>query len=452
MPSSSINDDLPPTPADVALAGAGPGAEPTREFGPDEERPHETRNFWTLVVYNIVMRTGWIFKTESSIMPAVVDSLSGAGWVRGCLPLLNRFGQSVPPLLMARRISLLRKKKRAFVLTTSSMALLFGGLASIWLVPGLAKSPLAPYLFLVLYTLFFMVIGINQLAYNTIQGKLIRTTHRGRLLMIADTVGATSAVLCAIILLSQWLTPERADFVKIFGFSAFLFSFSTITAMLLKETPDNSVLPKQPWYAPFGQAVALLRSDRRLRQVGLVAALFSTSLVLFPHYQNLATNKLGLDASYLLWWVVAQNIGTALFSLLTGPLSDRFGNRLSLKILTLAICAAPQLALWMEAHPPSDLRWFGLVFLLVGMTPVTQKTLYNYTLEIAFRPDQPRYLSTLNLCMGAPILLSPLVGVAIDALGHAVVYHIVTAILALGGLACWRLSEPRFQSHEVEKF
>lgn len=268
--------------------------------------------------------------------------------------------------------------------------------------------------------------------------------------MIADTVGATSAVFCAVVLLSQWLTPEKADFVKIFGFSAFLFSFSTITAMMLKETPDNAVLPEQPWYAPFSQAVALLRSDRRLRQVGLVAAMFSTSLVLFPHYQDLANKQLKLDASYLLWWVVAQNIGTALFSILTGPLSDRFGNRMSLRILTLSICAAPQLALWMGENPPEDGRFFGLVFLLVGMTPVTQKTLNNYTLEIAARPDQPRYLSTLNLCMGAPILLSPLVGAMIDLFGYAPVYHGVTGVLAAGAAYAWFLSEPRFAGEKRE--
>ena len=71
----------------------------------DEPRPHEQRNFLLMVIYQVVMRTGWIFKTESVIMPAVLDVLSGNSDVlRGWLPFLNRFGQSVPPLLMARRV------------------------------------------------------------------------------------------------------------------------------------------------------------------------------------------------------------------------------------------------------------------------------------------------------------------------------------------------------------
>src|SRR5687768_18425286 len=92
--------------------------------------PHETRNFWLLIVYQVVLRTGWIFKTESSVMPAAADALDPSGLARSWLPLLNRFGQSVPPVHAARQIKNLRKKKRAFIATTASMTLCFLGLRS----------------------------------------------------------------------------------------------------------------------------------------------------------------------------------------------------------------------------------------------------------------------------------------------------------------------------------
>ena len=77
------------------------------------------------------------------------------------------------------------------------MTLCFLGMTSLWLLPGLTSHWLAPVIFLALYALFFAAIGVNGLAYNTIQGKLIRPTWRGRLLMIADAVGASSAMICA---------------------------------------------------------------------------------------------------------------------------------------------------------------------------------------------------------------------------------------------------------------
>src|SRR5262245_7052253 len=101
----------------------------------DEPRPHEQRNFLLMVIYQVLMRTGWSFKTESVIMPAVLDVLSGnSDMLRGWLPFLNRFGQSVPPLLMARRVKILPKKKYAFIATTTAMALSFAGLTAIFVV------------------------------------------------------------------------------------------------------------------------------------------------------------------------------------------------------------------------------------------------------------------------------------------------------------------------------
>src|SRR3954453_12723513 len=125
--------------------------------------PHEARNFWILVIYQVVLRAGWIFKTESVVMPHAADALDPSGLARGWLPLLNRFGQSVPPVLAARHVKNLPKKQRAFMTTTAAMTLCFFGLTSLWLVPGAATQRLAPVVFLVLYALFFSAIGVNQL-------------------------------------------------------------------------------------------------------------------------------------------------------------------------------------------------------------------------------------------------------------------------------------------------
>ena len=71
---------------------------------------HESRNLLVLAAHHIVLRVAWIFKTESVIMPAFLDAISGAGWLRGCLPVLNRFGQSVPPLMLSERLKQTRHK------------------------------------------------------------------------------------------------------------------------------------------------------------------------------------------------------------------------------------------------------------------------------------------------------------------------------------------------------
>lgn len=444
-PLRKISVPLPPAvdlPVSDLPSEAVPGETILSDFV-DPARPAESRNFLLLVIYQILMRTGWIFKTESSIMPAVVDALGGTGWMRGALPLLNRFGQSIPPMLMARSIKRLAQKKWAFVGTTTTMVFLFLTITSIWLIPGLAQSRYAALIYLVLYALFFMAIGVNQLAFNTLQGKLIRVRSRGRLLMLADTIGATTAITCALLLLPRWLRDDGADFSWIFGFSTGLFAAASLLAWMLVEEPDSAASTTTKRERVFVAAWQVLRSDQPFRRLCVVAALFSSSLVLFPHYQAIASDKLGLGTPYLMWWVVAQNIGTAMFSVLTGPLSDRFGNRLSIRILTILICLAPQTAMLLSFYGETGKWAFAAVFVLVGMTPVAQKTFNNYTLELTTPENHPRYLSTLSLCMAVPILFSILVGHFIDWLGFTAVYHGVTVLMACGALLSFRLIEPR---------
>jgi hypothetical protein len=408
-----------------------------------EPRPEEARNFWILVIYQVVLRAGWIFKTESVVMPHAADALDPSGLARGWLPLLNRFGQSVPPVLAARRVKNAPKKQRAFMLTTALMTGCFFGLTSLWLVPGAAQNPLAPLVYLALYGLFFAAIGVNQLTYNTIQGKLIEPTRRGRLLMIADFCGASLAVLCAIVLLRRWLHAERADYASIFGFTTALFAAASAMSWFLREQPDNHYEPSRGVSHVFQAAWQTVAEDANFRRLALVSALFSTSLVLFPHYQAIARDRLNLDTTWLVWWVVAQNAGTALFSLLTGPVADRFGNRLALRIVTLLILAGPLAALTAIYVPAWGRVAFPLVFLFVGLTPVAQKTFNNYTLEITQPENHPRYLSTLSLSMAAPIYASPLVSLLIRAVGFEAVYLGVVGLLWLGWVLSFGLVEPR---------
>src|SRR5260221_4950733 len=120
-----------------------------RQMNDAEHAPHERRNFWTLVIYQVILRAGWIFKTESVVMPHAADALDSTGLARSWLPLLNRLGQSVPPVLAARRIKNLPKKQRAFMITTAAMTLCFFGMTGLWLVPGLATSQFSPLFLLI---------------------------------------------------------------------------------------------------------------------------------------------------------------------------------------------------------------------------------------------------------------------------------------------------------------
>ena len=152
-------------------------------------------------------------------MAAFLDMITGVGWLRGCLPVLNRSGQSVPPLLMAEHLRHTARKKWPLLVSTLLMGAPFLTLSAIWLWLPDGRRSWLPAVFLLLYVIFFSLTGLNQMVFGTIQGKLIRPDRRGRLMSISGTLGAFTAIPCAWFLLSRWLKLPDGGFGFIFGFT-----------------------------------------------------------------------------------------------------------------------------------------------------------------------------------------------------------------------------------------
>ena len=111
--------------------------------------------------------------------------------------------------------------------------------------------------------------------------------------------------------------------------------------------------------------------------------------------------------------------------------------------LLFGLFLLPSLALYLSYNLEWGRGIYWCIFLLLGLVPVTLRTLQNYTLELAPESDYPRYLSTLGLCIAAPMMVSPLVGLAIDRWGFDGVFLVVSLILLIGWLQTFMLAEPR---------
>jgi hypothetical protein len=429
-------------------------------ISPEEDRPLESAsdadagqgyvNYGLMALYQVIIRTGWIFKTESIIMPVVLDVIAGQAWVRGCLPMLNRFGQSIPPILASRRVHSTAYKKYALALTTSLMGVTFWALALLWLTTSEESFWWTPIAFLMLYAVFFVSTGVNHLVFETATGKFIFYHHRGRLMLVSNALGVVCAVTCAWVLLRWWLSEASANFFAIFAFTGSCFLAAAFICLLLVERPDSFSNESNGVRALFRSTREILSGDADFRRLVLVASLFGMSTTLFPHYQALGRQRLDLGLDYLLPWVISQNVGMFLFSVPAGWLADRYGNRLVLRTLLLAMCAAPLLSLVLAQLGSVGGEYYFLVFGCVGATPVTIRLFQHYCLELAPRKIQPHYLSTLNLMMAVPaILTSTLLGALLDTVGFAPVFLVVVGCLALGWFLAKDLIEPRKVNRKV---
>jgi MFS family permease len=247
--------------------------------------------------------------------------------------------------------------------------------------------------------------------------------------------------------MGDWLRLPDGGFTYIFGFTGLLFLLGAALTRLLEEGADEVAVVTTKRAHPFADAWQVLRTDRNFRRFSVVVMLTMVGTVLFPHYQALAREELGLAGGNLMIWVVVQNASVGGFGLLLGWIVHHRGERLALRLTILAGALAPLTALVLAyADPVDGARWYWTVFIPIGMTPLVMKTMVGYTLEIAPPHDHPRYLSTLSLCLAVPFCFSPLVGWFVDEFGFEPVFAGGAALIVLAGLLTLRLVEPRHDS------
>jgi MFS family permease len=421
-----------------------------------EANVREARNTFGIEAYQVLVRIGWIFKTETIIMPAVLDALVDSGTLRGLLPVLNRGGQSLPPLVAAGPLGRLPRKRPALIVTTLAMAGCFAVLAAAWGPLAAARPDLLAGLFLVIYAAFAAANGLNQLVLATLQGKLIAPGNRGRAMVVSVAVGSVLAILAAVLLLGPWLT-QPDGFPKIFAATAAFFALAAVVPLVLDEPADPQPGRRRPngWWAQVAEGVTswrrVIAADPALGRLALAAGCFSAVLMLFPHYQAFARDSLGTGRSSLLVWVVVQNVATGLVSLVAGPLADRKGTRIVLVWLVALSALTPLVVTLLSAWPATVAgEWFWLVYAPLGLNPISLKIFTCYALELApAAAEHPRYVSIVGAALAAPFVMSPLVGMAVDSLGFRPVFLVGAAVIATGALVALGLPEPRHREAVV---
>jgi hypothetical protein len=425
------------------LASEASASTADRESDWAQVEPLERGNLWFLALHQIIFRVGWIFKTESIIIPAFLDTIAGAGWLRGFLPVLTRLGQGLPPVFGTRLLRRTTRKKDALAWLVLLMALPYALLAVLWGCVGGAPPRWMPAAFLVLYLAFFVTYGFYQLAFGAVQGKLIRPTRRGWLMLVATFGGLVPAMAAAWWLLDDWLQRPAAGFAWIFGFVAVAFCCSLCGVLALREPADVCPAPLAPG-SSLADVAHTLADDQTLRRLVLVAMLFASGLIVMPHYEALARQLLGLEGRHLLLWVLTQNASVSLLSLVVGPLADARGYRLTLRLLVFGSAVGPLYAVALTCLPAAvATRIFWLVFIPLGISPLLVVTLMNYALEICQPVEHPLYLSAVNLCLMVPFLFAPLVGWFVDAFGFRTVLLVTAALIVASGLLTFTLDEPR---------
>ncbi len=373
------------------------------------------------------------FVSISTILPLFVSTLTDSKLLIGLIPAIHNMGWQLPQLLMARKVSSLKRFKPFVVSMTiqERIPFFFLGLMA-WFLPGASKE-------LRLVITFILLIwqglggGLAANAWQNMIGKLFPSDYRGAFFgfqsAAANFMAAISAIAAGVIL--EKITYPL-DFTILFFAAVICFGFSWYFLNKTREPDDNpiseEIAPTPLWHT----IVRILKADasfrwflicRSMLQFGFMASAFYTVYAVRVH--NVSETTAGVLASVLM---ITQTIANPLL----GWLGDRW-SRKWLLVLGAIACFLSCILAWLA---PS-VSLFFVVIILIGLANTTYWTVgLAFTLDFGLEDQRATYVGLANSLIAPATIIAPILGGwLVDISNYSTTFIVAAAASLLTAIA-----------------
>ena len=428
------------------------------------ERVHEevsvanrasTRNYVLGVFNGAAFRFAEALIDPPLVLTWFVSQLTSSNIIIGLVSPLGMVGWFLPQIFVSARVQRMERKTPMYVLATSIRTLAWLLLvATLWLVENPA---LLLFGFLALYTVARVASGIGGLPFFDIIAKIIPARRRGTFFgvrqFLGGLLGLGGAWVVRIVLDAPSLPFPRGHALLFLGYAC----VTALSAALMASTREPlGVAVREPvtLRQQLGRAGQVLRGKSAFRRYILARGSLGLAGIALPFYALYAKNALGAPDAMVGVYVAVRVGASLLFNLPWGRLSDARGNRLVMRLMSLARGLAVLVALGLVAavqvvHPQGAwLPYLALpIFFLEGATvPAYMLVGSNFLLEFVPADERPLYLGLSSTLVGMILLLTFAGGLLADLLGFAGLFVVSLLLyLAAYGLAT-SLPEPRTEA------
>lgn len=456
MASEPAHDDDDGAPASDAANG-----DLLSELTP-EAAANYPRNFRAMALYTSFMQMGWIFKTESTVVPMFVTYLTTNPMLISMVPILSRLPQFLAQFFFLGVVDRARRRKRVLILATAIFTLAWGGIAAALRFGGSLSPGALLVVFLTLYAIGWTAMGVERVSNRVMQATLIPTKRRGRVFGVGGSVGRFSALISGAVIADYMsrATDFRVNFSLLFGI-AFAFFVVTVICQLTFREPEHR--PATSDRMGLGQIARdgwrLMHEDADFRRIFLIGCFLSFSTNLFAFYVPYArtwstapdfTQQLGHALGQAL---TVQHLTVGVLSLALGLLVDWKGNRVVLRGLCLVLANIPLLIIVIGRYVQPDAQLTALlgVYAMIGCLPVMARVTGNYVLEIGPADTRTLYVGIFGSAQIVTLVFPVFLGLAVTGLtrlvGAKLAYETVflscSALFYISVFLASRLREPR---------
>jgi len=402
----------------------------------------------------------WMFATSlidsTTVLPVLVQSLSGSPFLAGLLLSIRYAGQGWPQLISASLVSRQRRRKAYYfrVALPGRLLLLWPALVLLF---GVRTPAIAVTSILVAYLAFWISEGFSIVPWVDMVGKTVPANRRGLLFalmhIIGGILGITAGLLVRIILRSP-RTPFPIGYGILFATALVVIVISTTAVAFLREPPSPSDEERYSTRALVKDIPNLLRSNGQFRLLIVLQGLFGFAFLAAPLYILDASGWLqratgGGRALGIGIFLVIQTTGLIAGNAVWGHLADRYGSRLVLRVLSFTHLLVPLLAAGaglVAGHLPAwgvYLAFAPTFFGFGALSTGTWMAITNFLLDVAPEHDRPAYIAVTN-ALNLPAVVLPMAGgLLLRVIGYGWIFLIAALFLVYAYFLSAKLVEPR---------
>ena len=411
---------------------------------------NKKRNFIFFAIYQLTFHIGWLFKTESIIVPSAARMLGASNFIIGMFPMISILGEAIPPMFIVNWVKHFPRKK-PYLLIFSFLSPLFWFLIflSFFLLSSGNKETLL-WCFITFYILFYFSQGAVHVLASIMKGKVIPYNIRGRLISLSGTLGGIGSIILTFFIVRPVLNSGALNpltpYTILFLLSSVFFFFSWMSNFGIKEPPLESQGKNNKKLLSFiKESIAIIKKDRDFILFFFVGGTAMCGYSLLPFYTVYAKTHL-LVYNYMLTYFLIVQVGASIIgSLFLGYLADKYGNRLVLRIIAMLLVLTPLSAVTIGTWVDLPFRqWlYCIVYFMVGFGLPVSQTLINYLLEISPLEKHPNYISIYNTFICVFFIFPLIIGFLMDHFYYNKVFLGISIYMVIGIVLTQKLVEPR---------
>lgn len=386
------------------------------------------RNFFLILASNVLTKLGDLLISPKTVLAWLMNAIGAPALVAWLVPI-RESGSLVPQMVIAAWVR--RKPVRKWFWTLGSFgqaASVVAMAASIWFFEGYAAGSGIIAALIV----FSLARGFCSVSMKDVQGKCIPKTRRGRLGVLASTIGGTATVVLTALLFWERGDPTLAFYTVLLLLAAALWVIAGLLFAGVEEYDGETGGGGNAINEAF-RSLSLLRDDVPFRNFVITRALLLSSALASPYLVVLAQKE--SDIGWMLGvFLLASSLASSLSASFWGWAADTSSRRVMIRGAAMAsgVCLIVGFTALFIGTEIGSVWFYPIAFFVLSIAHagvrLGRKT---YLVDMAGGNKRTDYTAVSNTVIGVLLLVTG----GLTALVSMISEVAVIIVLGLMGLA-----------------